>query len=243
MVEGKTEIQLDKLQTVAEKLDGFVTVQNQVQSLIQGSANLEERLTQLVEVQNQAQESITNLVQGKTEIQLEQLQTVAEKLDGFVTVQNQVQSLIQGSANLEERLTQLVEVQNQAQESITNLVQGNTEIQLSQLQAIAEKLDGFVPVQNQVERLIQGTSNLENRLVQFQEGNNIPQQNPTNIELTTNQEKLQALGEKLEGLETVKTQVENLVKGTANLENRLTQLLDANKPRTKSDRRGPSTRP
>ncbi|MFK0735627.1 MAG: hypothetical protein ACIWVG_31605, partial [Gloeotrichia echinulata HAB0833] len=109
--------ELDTQQTKYSEL-----LNTKVQSLIQGTANLENRFTQLAEVQNKAQESITNLVQGKTEIQLEQLQTVAEKLDGFVTVQNQVQSLIQGSANLEERLTQLVEVQNQAQESIANLV-------------------------------------------------------------------------------------------------------------------------
>ncbi len=39
--------------------------------------------------------------------------------------------------------------------------------------------------------------------------------------------------EKFNGFETLKTQVDTLVEGTSNLENRLTQLLEANKPNSK----------
>ncbi len=142
----------------------------------------------------------------------------------------QIQKNLNASTTEQENLIQLVEVVNELSQQIgeINTKQDTKETEFSQL------------LNTQVESLIAGTSNLENRLVQFLEANNNQPQNPENLALNTHLEKLEVLSEKLAGWETVKTQVENLVKATANLDNRLTQLLEANKPKGKSNRKATS---
>ncbi|MBD0263107.1 MAG: hypothetical protein ICV78_10385 [Tolypothrix sp. Co-bin9] len=68
---------------------------NQVESLIQGTSNLENNL----------KASIADLAQGNTDVQLEKLQILIDKLQGFETVKTQIENLVQVTSNLENRFT------------------------------------------------------------------------------------------------------------------------------------------
>jgi hypothetical protein len=239
LVQNNANKQVENLQALVEKFEAFAPVSKQVGSLIQGTSNLENSLKQLLEASNISTESIAHLLHGNTEKQLENLQALVEKVETFVSVFNQIEYLLQASSNLENRLNQLLEFNSISSENVSNLLQGNTEKQLEALQALVDKIEVFAPVNNQVESLIQGTANLENRLNHLLEANNNFQDNLTNLvqantevqadtQPDTQLEKLQVLVDKIEELESVKTQVENLVQGTSNLENRLNQLLETN---------------
>jgi DNA repair exonuclease SbcCD ATPase subunit len=221
LTQGHTEMQLEKLQALVDKFQELAPVKNQVESLVKGTSNLEDSLTQLQESQKTSQQ--------KTEKQLEGLQVLVDKFQELAPVKNQVESLVKGTSNLEDSLTQLQESQKTSQQK--------TEKQLEGLQVLVDKFQELAPVKNQVETLITGTLSIEkhlNQLVEahntFQENLNSLMQDNTNTKLAARLDKLQELVEKLNGFETVKTQIDDLPQETSNLESPQANLSQANKP-------------
>ena len=114
------------------------------------------------------------------------LPALGEKFETFASVQTQVESVIQGNSNLENRLSELLEANNNFRESFAHLVQGNTQTQIEKFQALSEKFETFASVQKQVDNLVEGTSNLENRLTQLLEENKQKRKANKNHNIETN---------------------------------------------------------
>lgn len=126
------------------------------------------------------------------------------------------------------------------QEKLLKFVEAANELNKEQYQITAEarkkEIESFENVKNQFASIIEGSSDLENRLVEVLEVNNNSReslsllvQNNAEVQLT----KLQALANQLQIITPVSSQVENLIQGNLSLENRFTNSQEANRPKSK----------
>ncbi len=161
----------------------------------------------------------------------------------YESLKTQIEGLIQSNINLKSEFDSLqvahqasVRADSEQEEVISNILKSNIEGQSEKLQVLQERLETLEGKNSELGNMLaklQETSHNSQKMIA-----NLGSQNTHNIsdEMLRN---LQTLSEKLAELENYQSQTEALVQTTANeIENRIKNLLDAKKTRTKSNKKG-----
>ncbi len=235
-LEGSNNQQQESLQALSDKLESVCGVCSQVENLTKTIEKLESHLNLLDQANVQTRESLTETLEGTKNQQQQTLQALSDKLEAVYGVPSRIDNLTQTTEKLESHLNLLDQANTQTRESLRSALEGTNNQQQQALQVLSDKLESVSEVSTQVENLTKTTEKLESHLdllnqASTQSKNNTNQED-VDAQLSIQQEQLKVV---VEILETMKTQIDHVVKTVTKLESSLIQQpLQAKRPKSRA---------